>query len=161
MKLTLEAYLQRNKTGQFFRVQNYKNDWHDLSFDSTKTALFEFQITLDSEEKHHSAKIYGVIDAIGTLGGVHEITLWCIILIYGSVRKNMYLFSIINSLIQSEQFQDIHHEIDEQRDINLNIRSHPIETSRQSRVKFNNNQTHNYTSVQLSEIKKRPRIFQK
>ena len=86
-KSKLEAYTLKNKTGQFFRVKNERKDSHDLFDTSTQKTTFEFQIMLDSEEKLHSAKIYGFIDAIGTLGGVHEIVLWCILLIYGSLRK--------------------------------------------------------------------------
>ena len=98
-KTKQEILFLKNKQGKFFRANNERRDSHDLFDTSTQKTTFEFQIMLDSEEKLHSAKIYGFIDAIGTLGGVHEIVLWCILLIYGSLRKNVYFFSIINRLI--------------------------------------------------------------
>ena len=154
MKSMVEACFLKNKTGKFFRVLKEKQDRYDQDLNSTTITSMEFQITLDSEEKHHSAKIYGIIDAIGTLGGVHEIVLWCIMLIYGSLRKNVYLFSIINHLIQTEQFQDINSE--ENNEIKSNDQmskkaSNMIDTQRGTN--FNMNRVHNITSIQKSEIK--------
>ena len=62
---------------------------------------------LDSKVKHYECKTYGMIDAIGTLGGVFEILYWLLILLYGSIRESMYLFSVINSLIQLNQNENI------------------------------------------------------
>ena len=115
---------------------------------------------LDSEEKLHSAKIYGFIDAIGTLGGVHEIVLWCILLIYGSLRKNVYFFSIINRLIQTEQLQDTSQEDNrEQRDGNQMPIASPHQIARQSSNRHTNTQHHNYTPIHRSEIEMRPGMF--
>ena len=40
---------------------------------------------------------------IGTLGGVFEILLWLLMLFYGSIRNNMYIFHAINCLIKLDQ----------------------------------------------------------
>ena len=61
---------------------------------------------LDSEMKNYKASVYGIIDAIGTLGGTFEIVLWIIMLFYGSIRSNLYMFSTINSLSQSDTNQN-------------------------------------------------------
>ena len=157
MKLTMEAYSLINKTGEFFRVQKESHDKYEQNLDYSTIDSLEFQVRLDSEEKHHSAKVYGIIDAIGTLGGVHDIVLWCIMLIYGSLRKNVYLFSIINCLIQSEQLQDTANEDNnEPRDSNQ-IQS--CTHNHTNRNRLNNDQTHNYTPIHRSEIKMRPRMF--
>ena len=161
-KLRLETCFLKNKTGQFFRVSKEKQDRRDLHTiqNQTRVTTFEFQIMLGPEEKHYSAKVYGVIDAIGTLGGVHEIVLWCVMLIYGSLRKNVYLFSIINRLIQTEQLQDINLQDDrEQRDGNQIPTSTHNQVIRQITNRLNNNQTHNYTPIHISEIGIRPGIF--
>ena len=42
-----------------------------------------------------------MIDALGTLGGVFEIIFWSIMLVYGSIRKNMLIFSIMNRLART------------------------------------------------------------
>ena len=60
-------------------------------------------ITLDSEIKNYKARVYGIIDAIGTLGGAFEIIFWIIMLFYGSIRKNLYLYSVVNSLSQDDE----------------------------------------------------------
>ena len=156
-KLRLEAYFLKNKTGQFFRVSKEKQDRHDLHTiqNQTRVTTFEFQIMLGPEEKHYSAKVYGVIDAIGTLGGVHEMVLWCVMLIYGSLRKNVYLFSIINRLIQTEQLQD---NSEQRGDIQIPTSTHN-QVIRQITNRLNNNQTHNYTPIHRSEMGIRPGIF--
>ena len=75
MKLITEAYSLTNKTGKFFRILKEKQDRYEQDLNLNTIPSMEFQIILDSEEKHHSVKFYGIIDAIGTLGGVHEIIL--------------------------------------------------------------------------------------
>ena len=160
MKLIVEAYFQRNKTGKFFRVKKERQDRHDQDTNLDRITSLEFQITLDPEEKHHLAKIYGVIDAIGTLGGVHEIVLWCIMLMYGSLRKNVYLFSIINSLIHTENFQiGLASENNQQKDASLMTRNLPDNIDKQNKNRLDRKQDHNYTSIQRSEIEMYPRIF--
>ena len=162
MKSKVEAYFLKNKSGQFFRVQNERKDSHDQNANLSKKISLEFQIMLGTEEKHFSAKIYGVIDAIGTLGGVHEIVLWCIMLFYGSLRKHVYLFSIINRLIQTEQLQDTDFEDNnEQQNINQTFRSIPDKVARQCRDKLSINQVHNYNPVHKSEVDIRPRMFRR
>ena len=61
---------------------------------------------LDSEVKDYKARVYGVIDALGTLGGIFEIVFWTIMLFYGSIRNNLYLFTVVNSLSQDNHKQD-------------------------------------------------------
>ena len=68
--------------------------------------FLNFEVMLDAKVKHYKSITYGVIDAIGTLGGVFEILLWVLMLFYGSIRENMNLFYIINSLIQIHKDAD-------------------------------------------------------
>ena len=160
MKSITEGCSLINKTCEFFRVQKQSQDRYEQNLDSSTIDSLEFQIILDSEEKHHSAKIYGIIDAIGTLGGVHEIVLWCIMLIYGSFRKNMYLFSIINRLIQTEQLQDTSLQgNEERRDDNQMLMNTHNQANRQSTNRLNNGQAQNYTPIHRSEIDILPRMI--
>ena len=71
-----------------------------------KIEFFSMTIMLDSEVKNYKARIYGIIDAIGTLGGTYGIVFWTIMLFYGTIRKNLYLISIINSLYQGDYNQE-------------------------------------------------------
>ena len=64
--------------------------------------FFQLSILLDTEMKNYKARVYGIIDAIGTLGGAFEIISWIVLLLYGSIRQSLYLFSVVNSLIQND-----------------------------------------------------------
>ena len=68
-----------------------------------KKSILSIDIRLDSGAKHYVSSTYGIIDAIGTLGGVFEILYWFMMLFYSSLRENMYSFSVINSLNQTNQ----------------------------------------------------------
>ena len=160
MKLIMEAYSLTNKTGDFFRLIKERQNNVKLDLSGNQIRSLEFQIRLDSEEKHHSAVVYGIIDAIGTLGGVHDIVLWCVMFIYGSLRKNVYLFSIINCLIRTEQLKDTTpQQNDEQRDDNQIQINAPDQVSRQNANRLNNDQNQNYTPVRRSETGLLPRMF--
>ena len=89
------------KTGQFFTIT--KENIHTSELKSSNKSLLNFDIRLDSEAKHYVSSTYGIIDAIGTLGGVFEILYWFMMLFYSSLRENMYSFSVINSLNQTNQ----------------------------------------------------------
>ena len=69
---------------------------------NSSTDFFQLSILLDTEMKNYKARVYGIIDAIGTLGGVFEIISWIVLLLYGSIRQSLYLFSVVNSLIQND-----------------------------------------------------------
>ena len=81
-------------------------------------------------------------------------------LIYGSFRKNVYLFSIINRLIQTEQLQDTAEEENrERRDGNqIPMRTHD-QVIIQNKNGLNNNQVHNYSSIHRSERETQPIMF--
>ena len=69
---------------------------------------------------------------IGTLGGVFEILFWFIMLLYGCIRENVYLFSVINSLIEIHQ----NHNVKSRTIYFNNSKNTPISTNRsdQSRL---------------------------
>ena len=93
------------KTGKFYTVSREKT-YGAESFDTNYKKLLNFELRLDSKVRHYKSITYGIIDAIGTLGGVFEILLWVLMLFYGSIRENMYLFSVINTLTQFNQNED-------------------------------------------------------
>ena len=65
--------------------------------------FFQLTITLDAEVKDYKSRVYGIIDAIGTLGGAFGIISWIVLLLYSSLRNNLYYFSAINSLINNSK----------------------------------------------------------
>ena len=90
------------KTGKFYTVNRERT--FDTSYpNTTNKILMQYELMLDSKVKHYKSITYGIIDAIGTLGGVFEILLWVLMLFYGSIRENMYLFSVISTLAQFNQ----------------------------------------------------------
>ena len=60
----MEAYSLTNKTGKFFRILKEKQDRYEQDLNLSTIPSMEFQTILDSEERHHSVKFYGIIDAI-------------------------------------------------------------------------------------------------
>ena len=74
-----------------------------MSIYTTNKVFLNFEVRLDAKLKHYKSITYGIIDAIGTLGGVFEILFWILMLFFGSIRENMYLFSVINTLTQISQ----------------------------------------------------------
>ena len=91
--------LNSDKTGKFYAVTRENTHTRKLS-NTTNKVFFYFVARLEGQVKHYKSIAYGVIDVIGTLGGVFEILFWSLMLLYGSIQKNVYLFSVINSLIQ-------------------------------------------------------------
>ena len=93
------------KTGKFYTVSKEKTFVSEQENANNKVFL-NFDVRLDSKVKHYKSIAYGIIDAIGTLGGVFEILYWILMLFFGSIRENMYLFSVINTLTQISQDED-------------------------------------------------------
>ena len=89
---------------------------------------------LDAKLKHYKSITYGIIDGIGTLGGVFEILFWFLMLFYGSIRENMYLFSVINSLISINKDQD-----EKPRTDSRDIYDTPVSVNRFDQFAQNNN----------------------
>ena len=54
----------------------------------------------DRRIRHFRSIAYGIIDALGTFGGVFEILFWSLMFLFGSFRESVYLFSVINCLIE-------------------------------------------------------------
>ena len=90
--------------------------------------------------KDYKARVYGIIDAIGTLGGAFEIVSWIILLLYGSIRKNLYLFSTVNSLVQCKNNQNHEYKTQEKvLNLNMMIRSRNNQQNNQNTVRSGQN----------------------
>ena len=90
-----------SKTGKFYTVNRENILISELPNTPQKTFL-KFDVRLDAKVKHYNSMTYGIIEAIGTLGGVFEILFWILMLFYGSLSEKMYLLSVINTLTQDE-----------------------------------------------------------
>ena len=63
-----------------------KNSYSSELEANNREKFLYLTLMLDSGIKHYSSKVYGIIDAIGTLGGVFEIIFWAIMLFYSNIR---------------------------------------------------------------------------
>ena len=90
------------KTGKFYTVSR-ESTYSSQIINITDKVILNFEVMLDAKVTHYKSTTYGIIDAIGTLGGVFEILFWVLMLLYGSLRENMYLFSVINTLTEINQ----------------------------------------------------------
>ena len=93
------------KTGKFYTVSR-ESTYSSQIINITDKVILNFEVMLDAKVTHYKSTTYGIIDAIGTLGGVFEILFWVLMLLYGSLRENMYLFSVINTLTEINQDED-------------------------------------------------------
>ena len=87
------------KEGNFYRIG--KSNTHiteRYTYTNNVTDIATIRFMLDSEVKHFEGRVYGIIDAIGTIGGVFETTFWFMMLTYGYIRKNVLLYYMVNSL---------------------------------------------------------------
>ena len=67
------------KDGKFYTV-NMDRAYDTAHPNTTNKLLLQYELRLDSKVKHYKSITYGIIDAIGTLGGVFEILLWVLML---------------------------------------------------------------------------------
>ena len=134
---------------------------------STRTFIYNdfvdilyLDILLDTEMKEYKSKVYGILDAIGTLGGAFEIISWIVLLLYGSIRKHIYLFSAVNSLAYNT-FQNDEQSINEEHhgeDMMIN-RSRRIQQTGQSRIGYNQTMSHTVATHHHTSTKTNSRIF--
>ena len=133
------------------------NNYSTKSFSHQGTTDFlQFIITLDAEVKDYKSRVYGFIDAIGTLGGAFEIISWIVLLLYGSIRKNLYYFSTLNSLTNENPHKNDESEIDEQHLDNDGIsRNRPLQLQSQSKTRLWETKMHKTTHQQTNTKFKR------
>ena len=108
------------KTGNFYQISKDVTHTSKNNIESQDTLLANLQVQLDPQVTHYKSTTYGIIDAIGTLGGTFEILFWLLMLLYSSTRDNVYLFSVINSLIKINQDENDKWEADENKNKILN-----------------------------------------
>ena len=102
MKLKAETCSQARKLEHSIgQVQKNSYAVQVSNDNDAKVYFLQLSILLDTEMKNYKGRVYGIIDAIGTLGGAFEIISWIVLLLYGSIRQNLYLFSVANSLTQN------------------------------------------------------------
>ena len=73
MKLSLEACSLVQNQVSFSELDLKNSHFAEVFSVNGKIDIFTMYITLDSEIKNYKARVYGIIDAIGTLGGAFEI----------------------------------------------------------------------------------------
>ena len=140
----METYLlAKRQESSIEQAETNSFSYQNFHFSDDSAELFYFTLKLDSEVKNYKGRVYGIIDAIGTLGGAFEIILWIIILLYGSIRKNLYLFYTINSLVQSRHPQNNESSgKDEHDDNNMIARSRRNQQFNHIRLRLGRPKTH-------------------
>ena len=131
------------QSGKFYTVERENIHSTEHVLDTSTKVFVSLDIRLDTKVKHYKSITYGIIDAIGTLGGVFEILVWVLMIFYSSLREKMYLFFVINTIIQANKDEDAKSEAD-----NLNNHApitinNPDHAQRFNRVQNNKNQIQN------------------
>ena len=86
------------KKGNFYQTSGYRQDY------VTRVDIFENRVisaitlNLDTESKHFESTVYQLMDLIGTIGGIFELLMGAILMVYGKIRRSLYYHSIINEL---------------------------------------------------------------
>ena len=137
-----DGYIFSNKKkGNFYEISDIRKDSvtkYSYDFDG---AISVASLTLDTESKHYESKVNHFMDAIGTIGGIFEILLMMITLLYSKIRKNLYYQSIINELNRQKQKDDQNSiKINESRHQarNMNFRDDPRRIYYENRRLLNN-----------------------
>ena len=84
------------KEGNFYEISNFRKDSVTKLSHSNDTSLSFVYFNLDTESKHYSSRVYNIMDSIGIIGGIFEILLSGILIIYTKIRHNLYFHSIIS-----------------------------------------------------------------
>ena len=114
-----DGYIFSNKKkGNFYEISDIRKDSVSKYSYDFGGAISITSLTLDTESKHYESKVNHFMDAIGTIGGIFEILLMMISLVYSKIRKNLYYQSIINELNRQKQ------EDDDRSSIKINESSH-------------------------------------
>ena len=71
------------------------------------TAFFESIFRLGSESKIYKARTYKFLDALGTIGGVYELTFCVLSLIFSCISRKLYFYHMVNNL----KIDESHHKI--------------------------------------------------
>ena len=109
----MDSYLLVKKLENSIRQAEINSYTTDAYVRDNAIDFFHLTLMIDPEVKDYKSRVYGIVDAIGTLGGAYEIILWIVMLFFGSIRKNLYQFSIVNILIQNYDHQKDEAKVDE------------------------------------------------
>ena len=104
------GYIFSNKKkGNFYQISDMVKYATNKVENTTNNGIAIISLTLDTESKHYESKVFNLMDSIGTIGGIYEITLSMVLIIYTGIRKNLYYRSIINELnkqMKKNSFED-------------------------------------------------------
>ena len=85
------------KKGNFYQISKQTSNSISL-IDTSIRNLASISATLDLESKHYKSSVYHFIEAIGTIGGIYELLFQAILVMYFSIRKNLYFYSFLAEL---------------------------------------------------------------
>ena len=85
------------KKGNFYQISRQTSNSISRS-NSSDRSLASIIATLDLESKHYKSSVYHFAEAVGTIGGIYELLFEGILIIYFSIRKNLYFYSFLSML---------------------------------------------------------------
>ena len=93
------------KRGNYYEVTRRVENKNNVS--PSEDYPFGYIIVhLDSESKHIESSVNHVLEVIGTIGGSFELIHYSILILYATLRKNLYFHTIINRIHDYQRFQN-------------------------------------------------------
>ena len=83
------------KKGNFYQISKQTSNSISLLDTPNSRNFASISATLDLESKHYKSSVYHFIEAIGTIGGIYELLFQAILVMYFSIRKNLYFYSFL------------------------------------------------------------------
>ena len=86
------------KKGNFYQISDVNKDFLTKPNRFNGTLISYATMTLDIESTHFESSVFQIMDSIGTIGGIFELLLGVLLMIYSRIRKSLYYHSIIDEL---------------------------------------------------------------
>ena len=86
------------KKGNFYKISDFKKNIVTRLDDNSDGVLSIIALNADTESTHIQSSVYQIMDSIGTIGGIFELLLGTLLMIYTRIRKSLYYHSIIDQM---------------------------------------------------------------
>ena len=96
------------KKGNFYQISGFKQERITRLDNDQDNFMSAIILNLDTESKHFESNVYQIMDSIGTIGGIFELLLGVLLILYGKIRKSLYYYSIIGELNSMKKYHNDH-----------------------------------------------------
>ena len=99
---------ENKKKGNYYEVtRDVTNKFKSIP---TEGSIFgEFTIMLDSDSIEYESNVNHILDVIGTIGGSFELVHYSILIIYITLRKNLYFYTMLKRIYDFKMSQNNSH----------------------------------------------------